>query len=241
MPETGFLDRTTTIDGVACRYQLYVPADFSLDRSWPVVLFLHGAGEGGSDGLLQTEVGLGPAIRRHPERFPVVVAFPQAQRGQPWRGSMAELALRTLEQAMKEFRGDADRVYLTGISMGGYGTWRLALDDPHRFAALVPVCGGLDVSARRSLPRDLDALAAAETKPFLEAARQLQHIPTWIFHGADDPVVPVSESRVMAEVLRRVGAPVRYTEYSGVEHDSWKPAYAEMELMPWLLSQRRPA
>lgn len=232
MLETGFLSRTATVEASTFRYQVYVPPGFSADRSWPVILFLHGAGEGGSDGVRQTRVGLGPAIRRYPERFPAVVVFPQSPRGHPWRGPMARLALLALEQTVDEFRGEPERLYLTGVSMGGYGTWRLALEDPHRFAALVPICGGLDVPARRAAPIPA---------PFLEAARRLRHLPTWVFHGDEDSIIPVSESRIVVEALRASGAPVRYTEYPGVEHDSWDPAYAEPELMPWLLSQKRAA
>jgi len=230
MLETGFLPRTATVEAVTYGYQVYVPSGFTSDRSWPVILFLHGADEGGSDGVRQTRVGLGPALRRYPERFPAVVVFPQSPRGHPWRGPSADLALRALEQTMHEFKGDPERLYLTGISMGGYGTWRLALQDPHRFVALVPICGGLDSPAKRG---------ASAREPFLEAARQLRHLPTWVFHGEEDNIIPVSESRVMVRALQEVGAPVRYTEYPGVEHDSWDPAYAAPELATWLLSQRR--
>jgi predicted peptidase len=230
MLETGFLQRTATVEAVTYPYQLYVPPEFTPERSWPVILFLHGAGEGGRDGIRQTRVGLGPAIRRHPERFPALVIFPQSPRGHPWRGPSADLALRALEQTLHEFKGDPDRLYLTGISMGGYGTWRLALQDPHRFVAIVPICGGLDSPARRGV---------SAREPFLEAARQLRHLPTWVFHGEEDDIIPVSESRIMVRALQEVGAPVRYTEYPGVEHDSWDPAYAEPELATWLLSQKR--
>ncbi len=240
MLETGFLSRTATVEATTYRYQVYVPPGFSPDRSWPVILFLHGAGEGGSDGVRQTRVGIGPAIRRHPERFPAVVVFPQSPRGHPWRGPMAGLALRALEQSITEFKGDPERLYLTGVSMGGYGTWRLALEDPQRFAAIVPICGGLDSPGRRSLSRESQG-ATRVPEPFLEAARQLRRLPAWVFHGEEDDIIPVSESRIMVEALREVGAPVRYTEYPEVEHDSWDPAYAEPELLPWLLSQKRGA
>lgn len=235
MRETGFLNRTLTASGESFRYQVYLPAEWTPDRRWPTLLFLHGAGEGGSDGLLQTQVGLGPAIRRHPDRFPTIVVFPQSRRGQPWRGRMADLALEALDRALEEHHGDPRRVYLTGVSMGGYGTWRFGLEDPSRFAALVPVCGGLEAARHRLMPENRrDPLA----DPFLEAARRVRHVPIWIFHGEEDPIIPVSESRVMVEALRRVGGNVRYTEFAGVEHDSWDPAYAEPELMPWLLSHQ---
>ncbi|MFL5352334.1 prolyl oligopeptidase family serine peptidase [Archangium sp.] len=151
---------------------------------------------------------------------------------------MAELALLSLEQSLHEFNGDPARLYLTGVSMGGYGSWRLALKDPHRFAALVPICGGLDAPGRHSVSRNLDA-ATPVSEPFLEAARLLRHLPIWVFHGEEDPIIPVSESRILVRALQEVGAPMRYTEYPEVEHDSWDPAYAEPELMPWLLSHSR--
>jgi predicted peptidase len=241
MRETGFLNRTARVAASTYRYQVYVPADFTPERTWPVVLFLHGAGEGGSNGLLQTDVGLGPALRRAPERFPALAVFPQSPRGHPWRGPMAELALHTLERTVEEFNGDPERLSLTGVSMGGYGTWRLALDHPHRFAAIVPICGGLDVPGRRGLSEQLEEEDAPVPEPFLAAARQLRHLPTWVFHGADDAIIPVSESRLAVQALSEVGAPVRYTEYPGVAHESWDPAYAEPELLPWLLAQTRKA
>ena len=238
MLQTGFLSRETTLFRKPCRYQVYVPPGFSADRAWPVILFLHNNNEGGRDGLRQTEVGIGPAIRRNPERFPAVVVFPQAPLGYPWRGPTAGLALKCLDHALEEFRGDPDRVYLTGVTLGGYGTWRLALRNPNRFAALVPIGGGLDVPGQRNVMRPTD-LADPLPEPYLEAARKLKHLSTWLFHGEEDSVISVSESRVMALALQQVGAPVRYTEYPDVNHMAWEPAYAEPELLPWLLSQRR--
>lgn len=232
--ETGFVDRAVTVGGETFRYRVWVPPGWTADREWPVVLFLHGAGEGGIDGRRQTLVGLGPAIRRHPERFPSVVVFPQARRGQPWRGPMADLARAALDRSLAEFAGDPGRVSLTGVSMGGYGTWSLALDEPDRFVALVPVCGGLGAGARRRPPAD----PRDPADPFLAAACVLAHVPIWVFHGEDDPIIPVAESRVMVAALRRVGAEVRYTEYARVAHDSWDAAYAEPALPPWLLAQR---
>lgn len=234
MHETGFLDRVLAEGGDSMRYRVYVPAEPTAERRWPVILFLHGSGEGGTDGRRPTDVGIGHAIRRHPERFPAVVVFPQARRGEPWNGAMAERAMRALDASAGEFSADPERVYLTGISMGGYGAWRLALQHPDRFAALVPICGGLDAPERRSRRGAGDA-----SDPFVRAARTLRHLPTWVFHGADDPVIPVTESRLMVDALRREGGNVRYTEYPGVEHGSWDPAYADPALARWLFAQRR--
>src|SRR5690606_27947035 len=123
--QTGFLDRVVTVAGRTYPYQVYVPREYAAagERRFPVILFLHGAGERGDDGLAQTEVGLGPALRRHPSRYPAIVVFPQAPRDSAWTGRVAEAAMAALERTEAEFRTDPDRVYLTGISMGGHGTW----------------------------------------------------------------------------------------------------------------------
>lgn len=237
MASFRFVERMLPGDGSASRFQIYVPPNFADDRPWPVVLFLHGRGEGGSDGRLQTSVGLGPAIRRHPERFPVVAVFPQAARGHDWRGPMTDRAVAVLERAMEEFPGDRRRVYVTGISMGGYGTWRLALKQPQRYAALAPICGGLDTPWRpaRALSKEE---VAAPPEPYAKAAERLKHLPAWIFHGDEDDINPVTESRVMVRALQAVGGKVRYTEYPRVGHNSWDRAYDEEEFMPWLLSHQ---
>lgn len=118
--ETGFLDRTVKLGPASYKYQVYVPQGWSKDRLGPVILFLHGAGERGEDGLFQTEVGLGRAIRRHPDRFPAVVVFPQCRAGVWWNDpAMESQALAALDAAMREFRGDSARVYFMGISLGG--------------------------------------------------------------------------------------------------------------------------
>ncbi|HEX7049710.1 MAG TPA: prolyl oligopeptidase family serine peptidase [Longimicrobiales bacterium] len=232
MPETGFLDRMLDVAGATRRYQVFVPAGWHAGRRWPVILFLHGAGEGGADGLLQTEVGLGSAIRRHAGRFPVLAVFPQAPSGAAWRGRIAEAALRAVDAAIAEFRGDPARIYLTGLSMGGSGTLRMAAEHPHRFAALVPVCPGFDPPASAANP-------SGAGDPFLATARAIGATPTWIFHGARDDVISVGTTRRMVAALLRAGGNVRYTEYPDVGHGAWDAAYAEPMLVPWLLSYRR--
>ncbi|HET7435230.1 MAG TPA: alpha/beta fold hydrolase [Thermoanaerobaculia bacterium] len=216
-----FLERFVTARGMTSRYRVFFPNDFTRERSWPVILFLHGAGEGGTDGIAPTQVGLGRAVSLAPERFPFVIVFPQSPPRTPWFGASLDVTLAALEATIEEANGDRERLLLTGISMGGYGTWTLALREPQRFAALVPVCGGVRV----------DTVA--------NAARKLAHIPQWVFHGDRDDIIPVSESREMVAALRDAGADVRYTEYAGVRHNSWDRAYADPELVPWLLAQRR--
>jgi predicted peptidase len=132
------------VSGKTYRYQVFVPYNWDKHKKWPVILFLHGAGERGEDGLLQTDVGLGHAIREQVARFSFVVVMVQCPQESVWTDSeMEEQALAALDRSMKEFHGDSGRIYLTGISMGGYGTWDLAAKYPHRFAAYAPICGGI--------------------------------------------------------------------------------------------------
>src|SRR5690606_20593485 len=147
--DTGtFVEREIVLEGRPHRYQVFVPARAATPGKAPVVLFLHGSGERGDDNRSQLEVGLGPRVRAEAARFPAIVVFPQAPEGAEWN-QLAEVVTAQLEAATREFGGDPDRTYLTGLSMGGYGAWDLALRQPGRFAALVPVCGGL-LPPRRS-------------------------------------------------------------------------------------------
>ena len=145
---------------------------------------------------------------------------------------MDDVAIRALEAAQKEFHGDKQRTYLTGLSMGGYGTWHLAAKYPGRFAALVPICGGLfHPDVLRTNPPESNA-------PYDNAAKKIgKATPVWIFHGEVDDTVPVTESRKMAEAMKALGGEVHYTEYPGISHNSWDKAYAEPELMTWMFSK----
>ncbi len=241
---TGFLDRVATQKGQSYRYQVYVPVDYDASRPYPVVLFLHGAGERGADGLLQTHVGIGAAIRQNRERFPFLVVFPQARPNGLWVGDIADQALKALDQTIEEFNVDRRRVYLTGLSLGGHGTWYVAARATGRFAAIVPVCGFVALP-RSDMPAENKARLLAEnpfaalSDPYQAVASQIRNVPVWIFHGGADTVVSVEESRRMVQALKALGADVKYTEYEGVGHNSWDKAYAEPELISWLLSKRR--
>jgi len=236
--ETGFLDRVVNVAGKDYHYQVYVPMNFGSQKSWPVILFLHGSGERGSDGLLQTDVGLPHAIRQNSSRFPFVVVIPQCSQNITWGApEMREQALAALDRSIKEFHGDRRRVYVTGLSMGGYGTWDFAVAEPHRFAALVPICSGVSApndwpELRVRLPAD-----AKDADPYAEVARRIGKTPVWIFHGDADDAVPVEEARHMAAALKAAGADYKYTEYPGVGHNSWEKAYADLDLVLWLLSK----
>jgi predicted peptidase len=237
-PETGFLDRTVTVEGRGFPYQVYVPRDYSPQTRWPVILFLHGAGEGGTDGVFQTAVGIGEAIRREPARYPAIVVFPQSPKDARWVGTPAQAALAALDRTLEEFHTDARRVYLTGLSMGGHGSWYLAYRHPGRFAAIVPICGW--IYGREDSPDEIRIVPPEDGPPIQAVARRLAKVPIWIFHGERDTIVPVSGSREIAAALQGLSAPARYTEFLGVGHESWDGVYASEEFTRWLFAQRRP-
>ena len=237
--KTGFLDRTVQVDGAPRPYKVYLPPAFDAKKRWPVILFLHGGGERGTDVVRHTEVGLGAALRSNPERFPAVVVFPQISRGQVWFGEHARFATAALDQAIAEFNGDKDRVTLVGLSLGGYGVWSLAYAEPDRYAAIVSVAGGIVPPAyiRARLPVLPETLAAAD--PYAATAAKVKAIPAWLFHGEEDQSVPVTESRKLVEALKKAGGSPRYTEYPGAPHNVWDRAFAEPGMAEWLMAQGR--
>ena len=218
---SGFVDRAVDVGGKSYRYQVYVPRNWNKNQKWPVILFLHGAGERGSDGVKQTAVGLPQAIRLNADKWPFIVVMPQCPEELWWtQPEQEEQALKALDAAIAEFKGDPARVYLTGLSMGGYGTLDIAARNPERFAALAPVCGGVVIEQRpeRQLPD-------WGPEPYKAVAQKIGKTPVWLFHGDLDDSVPVRESREMFKALQAAGGNVRYTEYPGVKHDSWNNAY----------------
>jgi predicted peptidase len=238
--ETGFLDRTVTVKGVTYKYQVFVPENWTPHDRWPVILFLHGAGERGDDGLIQTDVGIGTAIRTNRNVIPAVVVMPQCEKNVWWtEAPMDDLAIASLDAASKEFHGDAHRTYVTGLSMGGYGSWHLAEKYPGRFAALIVICGGIvpPPLALKSTPGLSEVSPPDQPKSYTDAATKVGKVPVWIFHGADDDVVPVTESQRMYAALKQTGDEVHYTEFPGVKHPSWDKAYDEPKLFPWLFSK----
>lgn len=236
---TGFLDRSVDVGGSSYRYQVYVPADYNASQQrWPVILFLHGAGERGSDGVFQTQVGIGTAIRSAPTKWPAIVVMPQVQPDSIWIGRPADVAIAALDRTMAELRTDPDRVYLTGLSLGGNGTWNLAYRYPERWAAIAPICAFITPFSR--LPGSRSIVPADAGDAFAAIARRLTSMPTWVFHGEIDPVVSVDESRKAVEALRAAGATaVKYTEFPGATHNVWDMAYASPQFRDWLFAQQR--
>jgi predicted peptidase len=229
--ETGFLNRNAGIP-----YSVYVPRNYTPQSKWPAILFLHGSGESGSDGVKQTAVGLPQAVRLFPERFPALVIMPQSVLERPWVDPVWQgHALAALDATLKEFHVDEDRVYLTGLSKGGAGAWYLAMRAKQRFAALVPVCGRIQAGKSSTAP-----WTGIETVDFEQAATKLgAKLPIWVHHGSADPTVDVEQSRQMVAALKKVGNPVQYSEYENVGHNSWDRAYQNPEFAQWLFAQRR--
>ena len=205
-------------------FQLFIPASLAGQQNLPVIIFLHGIGQRGAGGFVPTEGAGGALVRHYLEQVPAIILLPQCRQGSYWSDpEMEQMVMRALEQTTEEFRADTTRVYLTGVSMGGYGVWHLASQHPSRFAALVPICGG-------------SPLKSGER--FIPIAQKVGQTPAWLFHGADDRVVPVTESREMVRAMQANHAPVRYSEYPDVGHKVWMNVVAEKELLPWLLAQR---
>lgn len=230
----AFSQRTVTVNGHPYPYQVYTP-DGKTAAHPPVVLFLHGSGERGSDNQKQMSQGLPPWLAKHPG-FEGVVVIPQAPEHKLWRGEVTQAAMKALEDTIKAVDGDRKRVYLTGLSMGGYGAWELLVQYPSTFAAAAIICGGIQ-------PQNVDALLQVydrreDAGAFAWVASHMGPAPVWIFHGSDDGSVPVEQSRQMHQALNAIHHEVRYTEYPGVGHGSWVPAYDEPGLWPWMFSHR---
>jgi predicted peptidase len=218
-------------------YYVYVPKAWSADRVWPVIVYLHGAGERGKDPKAPTQTGLGPVAAATQGAFPAVVVFPQAPSGAFWgMPDMNARVMKILDDVMARWHGDPSRVYLTGNSLGGFGTFFLGALHPDKFAALVPICGGVRGKAPRP---DAPFAAVREDDRAGEIARRIGKTPTWIFHGARDPVVPVRYSRELYKAMQTAGGDVHYTEYPDLGHNSWDRTYADPKLMEWLLAQHR--
>lgn len=232
--------REVVIDGAAHGYRVFVPAKNVGDGQPPVILFLHGAGERGSDNRAQLRAGLGPYLRAHAADFPAIVVLPQVPKGEAWLGANVRVALAALDAATREFGGDTRRTYLTGLSMGGYGTWEIALQQPHRFAALAPISGALKPPPSSQFANLRVTEVGGLPDPHAALAARLANKPIWIFHGALDDVVPPGDDRKTFAALQAIGGDVRYTEFPDTKHDAWDPAYVTPELWTWLFAQRLP-
>jgi predicted peptidase len=214
-------------------FRLLKPAGYDPAKKYPLVVYLHGAGDRGRDNLLQLKqfVWIFAAAQNRRD-YPCFVLAPQCAEEQKWvnvpwddhhypmpqlPSQAMELSMQLVDRLEKEFAIDPARLYIAGISMGGYGTWDALCRYPGRFAAAVPICGGGDERRAAAIAR----------------------IPVWAFHGGQDNVVPPEHSRSMIAALRKAGGKPKYTEYPAVGHDSWVPAAVEPQLLPWLFAQQK--
>ncbi len=233
------------MNGQACAYQVYVPSDYSAARQWPVIVYLHGNGHQGNDGMQQTDSAMGNSIREKPSLFPAIVLFPQAKPGTRWSDSeMQDLVIAELDKTVIEFHGDPKRLYLTGFSMGGTGTYRIAYHWPEKFAALVVVAGRVQPgSAYTQAEVETDRRAnnfLSSTDPFNPLAIRIKGLPLWIFHGDKDEAVPVEQSRKLVAALKNAGSSVRYTDYPGANHaQASEKTYFDANVIQWMLAQHR--
>ncbi|MFO1019592.1 MAG: alpha/beta hydrolase-fold protein [Planctomycetales bacterium] len=202
---------------------LFLPADYSPAKKWPAIMYLHGAGECGSDGLLQTTVGLGPYVKEREQTFPFVVIFPQCEEtnGQilkRWGADSpdSKRAMKILDEVTEQYQLDPQKITLTGWSMGGYGVWSWGAAAPNKWASIVPLAGGGDDSW----------------------GEKLKNVRTWAFHGALDNIIKVDESRKIVEAIRKAGGQPIYTEFAREGHGIWRNVYSRDELYRWLMNPK---
>lgn len=201
-------------------YWLHLPKDYRANgEPWPVILFLHGAGERGSNMTLAMKHGI-PKLAAHDPSLPFICISPQCPKHSWWILHLDEL-MALVDDVLATHNADRNRVYLTGMSMGGNGTWGLAYRYPDRFAAIAPICG-----------HDLFITGVTENPA------KLKHLPIWAFHGAADPIVPIHESAALCDELRHMGADVQFTVYPYADHDSWSETYSNPDFYQWLLKYR---
>ena len=218
--------------GVAHPYRLLLPPSYDATQKYPLVLFFHGAGQRGDDNLNQLHNAGSFLLPANRAKFPCFVIALQVPHGKQWvdmnwgkpsgvrpeqPSEVMKLALDILDSVSGEFSVDPSRLYLMGLSMGGYAVWDCVTRFPKRFAAGIAVCGGGDEKT---------------------VTAEVAQVPVWAFHSADDPTVPVIRSRHMVAAMIEAGGHPRYTEYQGLGHGSWGKAFAEPDLFPWLFAQR---
>jgi predicted peptidase len=216
-------------DGPALKYRILTPLDYDANKKYPVVLFLHGAGERGDDNKVQLVHGMKDfAADEMRKKHPAFVIAPQCPKNEWWTKRNDEaadkpaddplgLSVQLIEDLKKKYSIDADRIYITGLSMGGYGSWEALKRMPDYFAAAIPICGAGDP----------------------KAVEKFKNVPVWVFHGDKDGAVKVERSQEMVEALKSAGASPKYTEYPGVGHDSWTATYKNPEVTDWLFEQNR--
>jgi predicted peptidase len=215
---TGFSAQSSTVQvafSATTRYGLVMPKAVAANpaQRWPLLMFLHGSGERGTDLNLVKAHGPWAWLAQQADT-PFIVVAPQADVAGGWNPHVLQALIEKLKATLPV---DPDRVLVTGLSMGGFGAWALAIEYPDTLAAIAPICGFGDE----------------------DRVERIRHLPVWAFHGTDDPVVPIAGHRAAIAALRQAGGAPRFTEYPGVDHDSWTVTYNNPSLYEWLLAQRR--
>ena len=216
---TGFSVQQVTVDGQPHKYGLFVPYSYVKSQPMPAIVFLHGLLQAGSDGVGCMTQGLGPNIAKRSSDFPAFGIFPQSSGD--WTGEAREkLALAVMDDVEAHYAVDKDRIVLTGLSNGGYGTWHIGADHPERFSALVPIAGQADEA---SAPR-------------------LTGITIWCFHNSGDIFVGVGNARSMVAKIKAAGSKlIKYTEFSAFGHSGWDNVYGDPKIVDWMVHQRASA
>jgi predicted peptidase len=215
-------------------YLLYLPDSFQQNDSpkWPLILFLHGAGERGENIELVKKHGV-PKIVENQEEFPFITVSPQCPADSYWSSELESLSA-LLDEIVEKYPIDPARIYLTGLSMGGIGAWHLAIANPKRFAAIAPVCGALSIpEARRE-----ELQITNNTDQLSEGLKRLKDLPVWAFHGEQDDIVPMEEALIVIQTLNKHGGSAKFTVYKGVGHDSWTETYENEQLFKWFQNQQ---
>ncbi len=216
--QKGFLAKSLKLGEKEVKYVVYVPSSYDPAKPTPTIIFLNGMGECGSDGWRQV-YWLGGAIMLSPDKWPFIVVFPQKQNTPGLWEDEDDMVMAALEATRRDYSVDASRIYLTGLSQGGHGTWAIAARHPDLFAAIAPICGW-----------------GSE-----EMAKKLTRMPVWAFHGDADTTVQPDRSREMAKWVEEAGGSCKLTIYPGVGHNSWDKAYRDEDLPGWFVQHQRPA
>ncbi len=216
------VNRNVAIENENYVYQAYLPPEIKNGSKLPLIVFLHGIRERGSGGYISGMFGT--VVKQYFKEMPAIILLPQCRPDKYWTDArMDEMVIRQIEEITGDFSIDKSRKYLMGVSMGGYGVWHFGSNYAQDFAALVSICGGSPLT---------------NGDRFVPVAERIGKTPAWLFHGAEDTIVQVSESRNLAAAIRANGGNVRYSEYENVGHNVWLNALGEKELLPWLLSQK---
>jgi predicted esterase len=200
---------------ITVNYLLYLPQEYGKDTSklWPVMIFLHGSGQSGTD-IQKVKTHGPPKLIEQGKQYPFIVVSPQARENEGWE---PQVIIRLIKGIQSQYKVDKERIYLTGLSMGGFGTWNIASKFPSVFAAIAPVCGGGDTTQ----------------------VMKLKHVPVWCFHGAKDNVVNPEQSYRMVRALKKFNPDVKLTIYPDANHDSWTQTYNNDSLYTWMLQHKK--